>query len=298
MAKKIIIALFVISVLFLGFTVGRYTNFLPMTKASWAAKSNSEFAKLDETESALALAIAASSPTIAKEMIKNLKRGNITKDAMQNVWQMVQKAGMGQGAGKQQRAGNERPTFEEEMKDIKEFSVEKDAFTHGAKDAPIKILVFTEFLCPFCSRVDPVISNVAKEYGEKKVNVTFQTFVVHGEKAAFWHRFAYAAGKQGKFFEVAEKLFATQKEWNRKQGDEAFTDVIEPMCKEFGLNLAKIKKDMESDDVKKMIDQESSLARELGVRGTPHVFINGRSFRGARDEAFYKKVIDQLLSEK
>jgi len=296
-AKKIIIALFVISVLFLGFTVGRYTNFLPMTKASWAAKSNSEFAKLDETESALALAIAASSPTIAQEMIKNLKRGNITKDAMQNVWQLVQKAGMGQGAGKQ-RPGNERPSFEEEMKDVKEFSVGKDAFSYGAKDAPIQIVLFTEFLCPFCSRVDPVITKVAEQYGEKKVNVTFQTFVVHGEKAAFWHRFAYAAGKQGKFFEVAEKLFATQREWSRKEGDTAFTEVIEPMCKEFGLNLEKIKKDMESDEIKKMIDEESSLARELGVRGTPHVFVNGRSFRGARDEEFYKKVIDQLLSEK
>lgn len=296
MAKKIIIALFVISVLFLGFTVGRYTSFLPMTKTSWAAKSNQEFGKLDETESALALAIAASSPTIAKEMIKYLKRGNVSKDAMQNIWKLVQKAGVGKGQGKKPK--RERPTFEEEMKDVKDFTIGKDAFTHGAKDAPIQIAIFTEYLCPFCSRVDPIISKMAKEYGDNKVRVIFQAFIVHGERAAFWQRFAYAAGKQGKFFEVSGKLFSTQREWSRKQGDERFSDVIEPMAKEFGLNLSKIKKDMENEAIKKQIKDESALARELGIRGTPHVMINGRSFRGARDEAFYKKVIDQLLSEK
>jgi len=292
MAKKIIFSLFVLSVLFLGFTVGRYTNFVPTTKASWAAKSNQEFAKLDETEVALAMAIAASSPDIAKEMIKYMKRGNVTREAMQNIVKLAKSSGASRNQQKQKR---QRPTFEEEMKEVNDFKLGPNAFTEGKKNAPIQVVTFTEFLCPYCSRIDPILAKLQKEYGADKVAITFQSFIVHGERAEFWHRFAYAAGKQGKFFEVAAELFATQREWARVQGDERYTKVIEPMAKKLGLNFAQIKKDMEDEAIKKQLTEEGQLARSLGIRGTPNVFVNGRSFRGARDEAFYRKVIEQLL---
>lgn len=293
MAKKIVFALFVVSILFLGFTVGRYTDFMPMTRASWAAKSNQEFNKLDETGTALALAVAAASPEIAQELIKNMKTGDVSSEAIKSVQKLASRA---MSKSKKKQAKRERPSFEEEMAEVKEFEVIKNSFMTGKKNAPIQIVIFDEFLCPYCARVDPVLHKVVDEYGEK-VNFIYQSFIIHGERALYWHKFAYAAGKQGKFWEVTIDLFATQREWIRMPTEEAMGKVIEPMAKKFKLNLAKLKKDMEDESIKKQIDEESALARELGVRGTPNIFINGRAFRGARDEAFYRKVIDKLLSE-
>ena len=294
MAKKIIIALFVVSVLFLGFTIGRFTNFVPSTKASWAARSNQEFNKLDETEMALALAIAASSPEIAKEMIKYLKRGGVAADAFRNIQTLAQKAVAG---SRQQQRRRERPSFEEEMANVKEVKVAGNAFARGDENAPITIVLFTEFLCPFCSRVDPIISKLADEYGPKKIRVVFQNFIVHGERAAYWHRAAVAAGKQGKFFEFVHALFESRESLTRTSAEERFEKIIKPLAEKFKLNANKLKKDMESDDVKKQVEDETNFGRGLGVGGTPSIFINGRFFRGARDEAFYRKVIDTLLSQ-
>ncbi len=291
MAKKVIVALFVISVLFLGFTVGRYTNVLPGTKASWAAKQNQEFNKLDETQTALALAIAAASPTIAQEMVKYLERGNVSQDAIASLQKMAAKS-MGQGGRQGQQPG--RPSFEEEMANVQEVKVAANALSRGPAGAPITIVMFTELMCPFCGQLDPIIEEVMKKY-DGKVRLVFQTFLIHGEKANFWHRVAYAAAKQNKFWELANHLFATQKEWSR--GDISDVDaVLKPLADKFKLNLGKLKKDMESDEIKKQIETEVELGRSLGVRGTPAVFINGRLFKGRRDVDFYSKVIDTLLA--
>jgi protein-disulfide isomerase len=289
--KKIVIALFVISILFLGFTVGRYTNFMPMTRASWAAKSNQEFAKLDQTETALALAVAASSPTIAKEMIKFLERGNVTADAIQSLQTMAAKS-MG-NAGQRPNQPN-RPTFEQEMAAVKDVKPAANAFSRGPADAPVTIVMFTELMCPYCGQLDPIIEAVMKKY-EGKAHLVFQTFLIHGEHAEFWHRFAYAAGKQGKFWDVVTKLFATQAEWRGNPIDNVDA-AIKPLAQEFKLNLSKLKKDMASEEVKKQIQDEVALGNSLGVHSTPTVFINGRLFLGRRDADFYSKVIDTLLA--
>jgi protein-disulfide isomerase len=290
--KKLIIALFVLSVLFLGFTVGRYTNFVPMTKASWAAKTNQEFNKLDETQTALALAIAASSPTLAQEMIKHLEGGNVSADAIQNLQKLAVKA-MGNAQGGQ-RAQQGRPSFDEEMANVQDVKPAADAFARGTEGAPIQIVMFTELLCPYCGQLDPIIEQVMKKY-EGKARLVFQTYLIHGEKAEFWHRAAYAAGKQGKFWDVVTYLFSTQQEWARNPIDDVDA-ALKPLAQKFKLNLSRLKKDMESDEIKQQIKNEVALGQKLGVHGTPAVFINGRFFKGRRDADFYSKVIDTLLA--
>jgi len=297
MAKKIIIVLFILSVLFLGFAIGRYTNLMSETKASWAAKSNAEFKELDDSEKALALAIAAASPNTAKEMVKYMKAGNVSKDAVQSIITLTRGAGADKGMGPQQQGPQKPQTFEEEMAAVKDFKVSDKSFVSGDKKAPIQIVLFTEFLCPFCKRVEPVIDKLAKEYG-KKVSLTFQSKIIHGEKAEYWHRVAYAAGKQGKFWETEKYLFDNQSALQQTQPDQAWDSVVVPMCQKLGLKADKVKKDMDSDEIKSQIKSEDELATGIGVRGTPTVAINGRIIRGAKDEEYFKKAIEYLLQNK
>jgi protein-disulfide isomerase len=259
---------------------------------SYAAKENEEFKKLDETQKAIALAVAAASPQIAKEIVSNLeKKGNLSREAFTKVLDLAR--GVGSAPMPQQKPT--APTMDDIMKDVKDVSVTPTAFVKGNKDAPIKIVAFTELMCPYCGRLDPVLNALQEEYGKDKVQITFQARLIHGENAAFYHRAAWAAGKQGKFWEFVDEMFKTQSEWSRTPKEEGFDKVIAPKAKALGLNVAKLKKDMESDEAKKAIEAENANGDKMGVQGTPTCFVNGRMVRGARDKDFFKQLIDQLL---
>jgi len=100
---------------------------------------------------------------------------------------------------------------------------------------------------------------------------------------------AVAAGKQGKFWEMHDKIFANA----RALSDEFYVKA----AGELGLDIEKFKKDMESPEVKQLIDEEMKQARVASVRGTPTIFINGKKPQG-RSFELYKSIIEGILKEK
>ena len=92
------------------------------------------------------------------------------------------------------------------------------------------------------------------------------------------HKFAYkaataalAANAQGKFWEFHSKLFKNYKAMN--------DDKIQDIAKELGLNMDKFNKDMQSPAIKSLIERDLDNGRQAGVRGTPTIFINGKTLR-------------------
>ena len=301
MAKKVLIVLFALSVLFLGFSIGRFTNFVPTSKMSHAAKENKEFKDLDTTQMAIALAVAASSPEIAKMIIDNIKKEeNLPREAFSKLVGMSRKVTGGDKSADQKTQA--RPQAANTAADIfktdkVEVDVPKGSYSTGSAKAPVTIVTFTEFLCPFCGRLDPIIAELQQEFGEDKVRIVFQSRIVHGERAEYYHLAAAAAGKQGKFFEFSEDLFKTLREWSSTPLEEAFDKVIAPKAKALGLNVAQLKKDMESPEIKAQVAAENALGEKLGVRGTPTSFVNGYMVRGAKPKEFFKEVITELLKK-
>jgi protein-disulfide isomerase len=100
---------------------------------------------------------------------------------------------------------------------------------------------------------------------------------------------AVAAGKQGKFFEMHDKIFENQKALS--------DDFYAKAAGEIGLDVEKFKADMASEETNKLIQQEMAEARTADVRGTPTIFINGKKPQG-RSFELYKQVIDDALKEK
>lgn len=100
---------------------------------------------------------------------------------------------------------------------------------------------------------------------------------------------AEAAGKQGKFWEMHEKLFQDTRALN----DEDF----DKYAGELGLDMAKFKKDMEDPALKKKVEEQQKLGMSLGARGTPAFFINGRFLSGAQPIEAFKKVIDEEIKK-
>jgi len=154
----------------------------------------------------------------------------------------------------------------------------------NAPNAVVEIIEFSDYQCPFCSRVEPTIAKIKKEYGEK-VKVTFmQNPLSFHKDARPASKASIAAGKQGKFWEMHEKLFANQKAL--KPAD------LERYAQELGLNMEQFKKDSADPAADKFIDQNQAVATALGATGTPAFFINGKNLRGAQPFEQFKAIID------
>ena len=100
---------------------------------------------------------------------------------------------------------------------------------------------------------------------------------------------AEAAGKQGKFWEMHDKLFANAKALT----DENFAT----WAKEIGIDVEKFKKDMQDPALKKKIQQQQQQGNTLGARGTPAFFINGRFLSGAQPFPAFKALIDEEMKK-
>ena len=157
----------------------------------------------------------------------------------------------------------------------------------GPANAKITIVEFSDFQCPFCKRGKETMDQVLKAYPNdvklafKNLPLPFHNQAMPAAKAA------YAAGKQGKFWEFHDLLFGNQD----KLGDEFF----ESSAKQLGLDVAKFKKDIADPATEKAIKEESELGGKLGIQGTPGFFVSGVAVRGAYPFEHFKSIIDRVL---
>lgn len=159
----------------------------------------------------------------------------------------------------------------------------------GPENAPITIVEFSDFQCPYCSQAAKTVDQVYKAY-EGKVKVVFKNLPLPFHSEAKGAAIAaLAAGKQGKFFEMHDKLFASQSELS--------DDLYPRLASELGLDVEKFKKDLQDEALAKSVDADMELANKLGVRGTPGFFVNGVQVKGARPFEYFKQIIDRILSK-
>ncbi len=159
----------------------------------------------------------------------------------------------------------------------------------GDAKAKLAIIEFSDFQCPFCSRVTPTLKQIETEYGEK-VRIVFKhlPLSIH-PKAPAAHAAAEAAHRQGKFWEMHDKIFADQRGMSEAK--------YLAYAGEIGLDVEKFKTDIASSGVKKKIDADAQEAAKLGVTGTPAFFVNGRFLSGAQPFSAFKTLIDEELGK-
>ena len=191
------------------------------------------------------------------------------------------------GATKAQAPSRPQP---KEDKTVYKVPVGPNDMVKGKKNAPITIVEFSEFECPFCSRVNPTIAQIQKEYGDK-VRVVFKHNPLSFHKnAPLAAEAALAAAAQNKGWEMHDILFKNQKALKRPE--------LEKYAAELGLNMGKFKAALDSGKYKAQIAADQKLAGELKARGTPHFFINGRRLAGAQPYPRFKALIDEMLKTK
>jgi len=158
----------------------------------------------------------------------------------------------------------------------------------GNLSAPVTIVEFSDYECPFCSRAEPTIKQLLTDM-PNDVRVAFINMPLpmhkNAESAA---KAALAAGKQGKYWEMHEKLFANQRALN--------DGFYESAAKEIGINVDQFKADMNSKEIADMINASKAAGQPYGIGGTPSFLINGVVFVGAQPIEKFKEVINQELA--
>ncbi len=160
----------------------------------------------------------------------------------------------------------------------------------GAPEAPVEIVVFSEFQCPHCSRLDSLFEQII-EANPETVKIVHKDFPLRGHQMAMPAAIAaQAAHEQGKFWDYNDELYKNM----RKLSPEKFTEIATSL----GLDLEKFKKDQTSPTVSQKIAKDQQDAAKAGVRGTPTLFVNGRLIKDRNFISMQKMINEELNSGK
>jgi protein-disulfide isomerase len=147
----------------------------------------------------------------------------------------------------------------------------------GAPNALVTIEEFADFQCPTCGSMHPKVQEIRAAFGDR-IRIIYRQFPLQ------MHQYGYdaacaaeAAGLQGKFWDMQNKLFTNQAAWsNATDARKIFTDY----ATELGLDAAKFSDDMIGLAVKNRVDADLQRGRALGVSSTPTFYINNRPYEG------------------
>jgi protein-disulfide isomerase len=199
-------------------------------------------------------------------------------------------------AVKQQKAQEAMAAYVEKAKadaNVKVFlqpyrlSVEATGPSRGPAKAPITIVEFSDFQCPYCIKAEDTVKQVMAAYPDK-VRLVYRDFPLPmhplAPKAA---QAAQCAGDQGKYWELHGKLFAA--------GGKLEVPSLKQYARDVGLDGKAFDDCLDSNKKEKVVDEHHKYGETVGVSGTPAFFVNGRFLNGAVPLEEFKKIIDEEL---
>ena len=159
----------------------------------------------------------------------------------------------------------------------------------GPADAPVTIVEFSDFQCPYCIQAIPELEAMLKVY-PKDVKLIFKQFPLEIHSDAYRAATAaLAAQKQGKFWEMHYSMFAHHQNLS--------LDAILAMAKDLQLDTARLQKDMESKEIHDIVAKDLQDGNDSGVEGTPTIFVNGRRYNGRIQLSNLRQLVDAELKK-
>lgn len=158
----------------------------------------------------------------------------------------------------------------------------------GNKNAPVTIIEFSDFQCPYCSQLQATLNDVLQAY-PKEVKLVFKHYPLSFHQQAMnAAKASEAAREQGKFWEMHDLIFQNFNKLNEQ--------LLKELAQQLGLNMEKFSSDFSSSKYDQQIQQDMMLARNSDVTGTPTLFINGKRVQ-QRSFNDFKLAIDSILKK-
>jgi len=221
-------------------------------------------------------------PTILHEAIKADPAGFMT--VLQTAAQEAK------GAMEQQRAEGEKKKFEESFSNPLKPEIRSDESVRGTKGAPIVLVEYSDFECPFCTRGFTTVTEFMKKY-EGKVQFIYKHLPLSFHKQAMIASQYFEAIRlqnEDKAFKFHDAIFAKQ---SKLRAGESF---LKAEAKKLGVNMGKLATDVKSEKVKERIEADMKEAAKFGIQGTPGFVLNGIPIKGAYPVSYFDKIIEEL----
>lgn len=160
----------------------------------------------------------------------------------------------------------------------------------GPQKAPVTLVEFSDFYCPFCKKIGPTLDDLQKNYPGKIRRIWRHYPLAFHTGADRVHEASECAHELGKFWPYHQKLF-------ERQGTPFDDNSLVRLAGEAGLNKKKFEKCLKSGKYKELIKKEIAEGNKAGVQGTPAVFVNGRLVSGAQPYQNFDQIVKRELSK-
>lgn len=176
----------------------------------------------------------------------------------------------------------------------------------GSSELGVTLTEYADFQCTACFTYHPLLQQLKEKY-EGRVAFQFRHYpiVTSHPNAMAAHRAAEAAGKQGKFWEMHDKLFESAYVYNEQGQPVAVNWVassnpgsdIERYAEELGLNIDQYRQDLAARETAASIQADMQSGKEIGVQGTPTFLLNGEMIETPRSIEAFETIIEEALKE-
>ena len=151
----------------------------------------------------------------------------------------------------------------------------------GPATAVMTVIIYSDFTCPYCQHYTPAIEQFQRDH-PNDVRLVYRSFSVGHTLSEASIAIAEAANLQGKYWEMHDKLYATQNEWNQLTGADR-TDYFVQAAESIGVNGDELRDAISNNkDIKKKIDFDTAMGKKVEITGTPGIFVNGENFSDKR----------------
>lgn len=173
--------------------------------------------------------------------------------------------------------------------------IKKDDATFGKADSKVKVIIFSDFQCPYCKLFYTNMRDVMKTYQDKVLFVFKELPLdnIHSQ-ASNAALASECALEQNKFWQYADNLYAKQSKWSSTTGTAQFKKYAQTL----GLNTSQFNQCLDSKKYQSKIDADKKEASDFSISGTPAIFINDQFKDGVISKDQLKKDIDGQLNKK
>lgn len=171
-----------------------------------------------------------------------------------------------------------------------------DPMALGEPDAPVVMVAYSEFQCPFCGKFarDTEPTLVEKYVADGTLRIEWRDFPYLGAESTVAARGGRAAAAQDRFWEFEEAMYADQLPPNSGNLDE---DYLVSVAEDIGLDVDRFRDDLASSELDAAVQQDFAEGQAIGVTGTPAFVINGVPVIGAQPTEVFERTIEKAAGE-
>ncbi len=178
-----------------------------------------------------------------------------------------------------------------------EVLVRPDSPTLGPADAKVTVVEFLDPECESCAAFAPTVKRVMGEFDDARLVIRYMPFHKNSRLAA---SYLEAAGEQGKYWEMMDKMFTGQSQWGEIHGGgpqpqrPAPQVLFDKWAAELGIDVEQLKASAADRKHLDKVERDHADGRSLGVKGTPTFFVNGRRLMQLGEAGLRTMIVDEM----